>query len=460
MATRIGTRSKRLFVWVALIALGVSACTLAQKDGLELADAVSNEQGGVQAATAPAPGGASGESEPPIGAPADLEDSRRSLVGDGGTEAIVFQVSDLGRDIIFTADLTVAVQDVAAAGDEATRIISGFGGFLYGQRTTASPQPQTVLVFKVFPEDFADALERLGSIGDLRDQNVTADDVTERVVDLRSRINTAEASVERLRGFLDEATDIETIAELENQLLERETQLETLRGQLRTLEDQVALATITLTLTEAATRPGVRIDVSAYPGHDDSGASCPGSTGLTVDKGGAVTVCFEIINVGDTDLTGLTLRDRLLDVELDDLIFVFGDPKETIVPGQSIVVAAEVAADRTVRTQTTVTAIPVDEEGTEITGRSVSNTASMLIEAADPGGVPTFSEGLEASFDLLRNVGAILVLAAGALVPFLPVLVGAWALWRWFARRSKPGQGAAEVAAAPQAEAAAGTSPE
>jgi hypothetical protein len=173
-----------------------------------------------------------------------------------------------------------------------------------------------------------------------------------------------------------------------------------------------------------------------------------------------VTVCFEIINVGDTDLTGLTLRDRLLDVELDDLIFVFGDPKETIVPGQSIVVAAEVAADRTVRTQTTVTAIPVDEEGTEITGRSVSNTASMLIEAADPGGVPTFSEGLEASFDLLRNVGAILVLAAGALVPFLPVLGGAWALWRWFARRSKPGQGAAEVAAAPQAEAAAGTSPE
>ena len=50
---------------------------------------------------------------------------------------------------------------------------------------------------------------------------VTADDVTERVVDLQSRINTAEASVERLRTFLENATNVQTIADLENQLLQR-----------------------------------------------------------------------------------------------------------------------------------------------------------------------------------------------------------------------------------------------
>lgn len=365
---------------------------------------------------------------------AETDDS--SGLGDGGVEPVVFDTADLGRDIIFTADMTVAVRDVAAAGDEATRMIQSLGGFLFGQRTTGSPDPMSVLTFKVFPEDFQEALDRLGSIGELRDQNVTADDVTERVVDIQSRINTAEASVERLRAFLEQATDIDTIAELENQLLQRETQLETLRGQLRTLQDQVALATITLTLTEAATRPSVRVDVSAYPGHEGDGASCPGTAGLTVDKGGQVTVCFEIVNVGDTDLRGFTLRDRLVDLELDDLTVVFGDPNETIVPGESIVLAGQITVDRSIRTQTTVTAIPVDEDGLDIAGRSVSNTASIAISAVDPGGIPSFADGLEGSWRLLVMLGQILILVAGSMLPFVPLLAAGWFVFRWFRRRS------------------------
>ena len=453
MATRIANQ-RGLITTMAMLGLVLSACSLGQV----AADQISTESGSDGAIGAPATTAAAiFAPEDTTAAFADEAELPSSALGSGGSEPLVFEIADLGRDIIFTADLTVAVPDVAAAGDEATRIIAGLGGFLYGQRTTAAPEPRTVLVFKVFPEDFQTALGRLGSIGDLRDQNVTADDVTERVVDLQSRINTADASVQRLRALLEQASDVKTIAELENQLLERETQLETLRGQLRTLENQVSLATITLSLTEAATRPGVRVDVSAYPGHQGSGASCPGSAGLTVDKGGPVTMCFEIVNVGDTDLRGFTLRDRLLDLELDDLIVVFGDLDETIVPGESIVLAAEIEADRTVRTQTTVTAIPVDEEGSEIPGRSVSNTATMLIEAVDPGGIPTFGEGLEASLELLVTVGAVLVLLAGSLIPFLPLLVVGWILWRRFGRR--PHQASAPVEERPEPEPAGIGSP-
>ena len=48
------------------------------------------------------------------------------LVGDAGDaaegeDAALLQTRSLGRDIIFTADMTVAVVDVAAAGVEATR---------------------------------------------------------------------------------------------------------------------------------------------------------------------------------------------------------------------------------------------------------------------------------------------------------------------------------------------------
>lgn len=364
----------------------------------------------------------------------ERSDLSAGQLGSWGVEPVVFQTSGFGRDIIFTADLTVAVPDVAAAGEQATRLIQGLGGFLFGQRTTGDPTPMSVLTFKVSPDNFQEALDRLGSIGDLRTQNVSADDVTERIVDVQSRINTAEASVERLRSLLEAAVDIKTIVELENELLQRETQLETMRGSLRTLEDQVALATIVLTITEAESRPAVSLNVTTYLGHDE-GVSCPGSPGIAVDQADEVTVCFEMFNVGDTPLADFELRDPVLNVEFDDLILVFGDPGTPIEPGESIVLATETVAERSLRTQTTVTATPVNEDGDVLSTRKVANTVTVFIQAVDPGGIPTFSEGLEASWDVLVNLGQVLILFAGAILPFFWVPILGWLIWRLARRR-------------------------
>ena len=354
--------------------------------------------------------------------------------GEGGIEPVAFQPSDLGRDIIFNASITVAVNDVASAGEEATREIQSLGGFLFGQRTSGAPEPRSILTFKIQPESFQEALDRLGSIGELRDQNVIADDVTDRIVDLESRIATATASVERLRSLLAEASDIKAIVELESELLARETELESLRGNLRTLQDQVALATIVLTLTEAATRPALDVGVTAYPSHDD-GLSCPGDPELVVDQGTEATLCLEIRNSGDTLLTDFEVRDPVLDIQLDDMIVVFGDPNTPIEPGESILLAAELIPERDLRTRTTVTASPVDEDGGEIPGRPASSTVTMFLGAADPGGIPSFTEGLEASWGLLVDFGRLLVLVSGALIPFIWIPVVAWFGWRAWRRR-------------------------
>lgn len=338
-----------------------------------------------------------------------------------------------GRDIIFTADMTVAVNDVAASSEEALRLIRGLGGFLFGQRTFGAPETSSTLIFKVAPQDFEEALRRLANLGEVRSQHVSADDVTERIVDLQSRIETAVTSVERLRELLAAATDIKVIIDLENQLLARETQLETLRGQLRTLQDQVALATISLTLSEAASRPALELEATAYPGHD-GGLSCPGGRGLTVEQRTEATVCFETVNTGDTWLTDFELRDPVLGLEMDDLVVVFGDPTVAIEPGESIVLAAEVEPERTVRTRTTVTAQAVNAEGEPIPGRPVAQTVTTFIEAVAPVGIPSFTEGLAASWDVLVRLAQVVVLVAGGLIPFIwiPALLLFW----WYRRRA------------------------
>lgn len=427
--------------WIALlamtmaIALVFAACNSQEGAGFdETSRLLTNAQTSGTATDSGGDDGGEGIGSSDVPESTEGADQQADRLGDGGVEPVVFQVSDLGRDIIFTADLTVAVTDVGTAGDEATRQIQSLGGFLFGQRTTGTPEPRSILTFKVQPEDFHTALERLGTIGELRSQNVTADDVTERIVDLESRITTATASVDRLRNLLAQATDIKAIVELESELLVRETELETLRGSLRTLQDQVALATIVLTLTEAASNPSLDVMVTAYPAHDD-GASCPGDDQLTVEQDTEATVCFEIVNIGDTWLTDFELRDPVLDIEMDDLIVVFGDPSDAIEPGESIVLAAEILPGRDLRARTTVTALPVDESGSELPGRPASSTATFLIAAADPGGLPTFGEGLQASWDLLAKLGQFIVLMVGALIPFVWVPVIIWLLLRVWRRR-------------------------
>lgn len=372
--------------------------------------------------------------------PAEFGDEEAPLapsvdaLGSGGTGTEVLQVVDLGRDIIFTAHLTVAVGDVAAAGTEATNAIQALGGFLFGQQTVGGGEARSTLIFKIAPENFQTALAALGEIGEVRTQNISADDVTERVVDLESRIKTADASVERLQALLDNAGDIKTVAELETQLLDRETRLETLRGQLRTLRDAVGLATITLNLTEALSNPAMNVQVTAYPATDDSGASCPGDGGISVLEGESVTVCFEIFNIGDTLLSGFTLRDGVLDLDFEDLNVVWGDPAMNLEPGQSLVLSTEILLERSLRTQSRITAIPVNEDGQRVEAREVVSTLSIFLGAEDPGGLPGFNDGLDRSWDLLKDLGGLIVLAAGLVLPFI-WLVALFLLYGWWRRR-------------------------
>ena len=248
---------------------------------------------------------------------------------EGGTDAqevvAVLQPGDFGRSIVYTAGLEIEVDDVISAGRQALVELSGLGGVLFGQETSSGPEPRSVLTIKVLPANFAAALERLAGLGTLVSQTVYADDVTERVVDLQSRITTAEASVERLRAFLEGATDLEGVTAMEAQLLQRETDLELMRGELRTLEDQVALATIVLVLTQPTPGPAFEMVQTGYLGHN-TGAGCPGSEELALDEGQDFTLCYEVVNTGDTYLGGLEVRDEGFSFDPDELLVLDGDP--------------------------------------------------------------------------------------------------------------------------------------
>jgi hypothetical protein len=342
---------------------------------------------------------------------------------------------DLNRMIIFTATIEVEVEDITTANAAAQQAIAGLGGILFGQQTTTGDNPRSVLTIKIAPENFDQALQRLAGIGDLISQTVFADDVTDRVVDLQSRIATSQASVLRLRALLETAPGIEEVVALESELLRRETDLEVLRGQLRTMQDQVALATIVLILTEPNRVPEPKIEVveTIALGHD---ATCPGQDKIEIDEGQPMTVCFAVTNTGDTALTEIQVWDSGLGLDPDDVIVVEGDLTAPLLPDQRLVLAYDTEADFDRWVSPSVSAVAVDDHGDPVYYETAQKIEAVDLTVIEDTSLPGFTDALATAWDGMQWLFGVLVLAAGAAIPFLWIPLLAGAIW-WWRRREE-----------------------
>jgi Domain of unknown function (DUF4349) len=162
-------------------------------------------------------------------------------------------VASDNRDVVYTASLSVAVDDVRDAAAQSRVIAAAAGGRLHDEQSSGSADSASAtLVLKVPPDRFDEVLDELGALGDERSRTVKADDVTAEVVDLEARIKSAAASVDRTRASLAQATTVAEIVVVEGELASREATLEQLQGQQRVLAASVALATITVALAARA----------------------------------------------------------------------------------------------------------------------------------------------------------------------------------------------------------------
>lgn len=400
----------------------------------EATEAPAEEPTGAPAEVAPAPAVEATEGE---------SDGEEGALPGGVDVPTNLRPDDLGRDIIRTADITVEVPSVVAATQQAMLAVSGLGGYLFDQQTQTEPEPLTVLTFKVLPEDFDAARSRLGELGNLRQELVSAEDVTDRVVDLRSRITTAEISVERLRGFLEAAPDLDAIARLEQQLLERETTLEELRGTLRSLEDRVSLATIVVTLTQTPEEvPESELELVRLPIAGDAGDDCPSVEGprddrvLTeIDADTQVTFCYQIRNAGESTLADLTLDDAALDVTLRDLAIIEGEPDENLAPGDRVVLAYTTIVATDVNVAAFASAVPVDGDDNPIAD-TIADEDGPALNVRNDDSLPGFTDALSGSWGALKTIGSVCLLVLAAVIPFLPLLLLA-AGGVWFVRRRR-----------------------
>jgi Domain of unknown function (DUF4349)/Putative zinc-finger len=141
--------------------------------------------------------------------------------------------------------------------DESIQKITAFASEEKGYIATTSSEKQAngklrgEIVVKVFPDNLDRFLGKLRTIGELKNQALTTEDVTKAYFDTESRLKNARLMEQRLIEILKtKSKDVADLLEVEKELGRVREQIETMQGELKFMDSQVAFATVTITLAE------------------------------------------------------------------------------------------------------------------------------------------------------------------------------------------------------------------
>ncbi|MCA8992098.1 MAG: DUF4349 domain-containing protein [Planctomycetaceae bacterium] len=163
------------------------------------------------------------------------------------------QESDTGRKVIYSADLTIYVDDFSSVPEQIVKLAEQHKAFVADSSQDGyqgrSPSGQWKL--RVPSEQYRSLLQDCGQLGDVVSQHETTQEVTEEYYDLTARLATKREEEQRLLEHLKVDTkELADILAVETELTRVRTEIEQLEGRQRFLDNEVALSTVWLRIEE------------------------------------------------------------------------------------------------------------------------------------------------------------------------------------------------------------------
>ena len=235
--------SSLLFRAAATSALLAGACLLAA--GCSTGGSSASTASGVAAEPAPARAAAGGQGS--------------SAQGSAGSASASLTALPATSSIIYMASLTVRTTNLTRAAAQATQLARAAGGYVSSESTQldrAHPERSTVsLQLKIPVSAYQATLGALTTQTGIRlAMSQHAQDVTQTVADVTSRVTSDQAAISQLRALLRHAGSVSSLLTVQNQINDEESSLESLLARQRALTHETSFGTVDMLLVAPSAR--------------------------------------------------------------------------------------------------------------------------------------------------------------------------------------------------------------
>lgn len=166
-----------------------------------------------------------------------------------------------GRQVIQEAELTMEAEDTRDVLTAVQQIVAASNGFVSNASVSevddAADQPRITVVVRVPAEGMAQVLDAIrAQAGLVVSESQRGTDVTEEYVDIEARLTNLRALEEELRALLAEVrarpnAEPPELLQVFNEVSRVRGEIEQLEGRQRLIDEQVSLATVTVTIVPA-----------------------------------------------------------------------------------------------------------------------------------------------------------------------------------------------------------------
>lgn len=149
------------------------------------------------------------------------------------------------RKLIKNGNVTLQVQDLSNGEVAIENWCKTFSGYI---SYSSSNEYSSYFTVKIPSKDFEKAMESIGNFGQIKNRDISTQDVSEQYYDLQTRLQTKKILQANLTKYLERADNITDILKIEKELNIATTEVESMEGQLKRLTNQIDFSTISINL--------------------------------------------------------------------------------------------------------------------------------------------------------------------------------------------------------------------
>ncbi len=153
--------------------------------------------------------------------------------------------------IMYSAQMQLETSNVDTAEQLLQSSLADMGGYVIeSRRWSSNEQPYLRLQVRVPVARFEEALTAFAALGEVKEQSVQGQDVTQEYMDVSARLRNKQQQEQRYLELLGEAQSVEDVLSVERELERIRVEIESMQGRIQFLESRTDYAAITVTVTE------------------------------------------------------------------------------------------------------------------------------------------------------------------------------------------------------------------